>query len=368
MKPKKNRVFCRACNRHKMLFESKAKADNFIKFNREEIQSCSGRAPERSYFCAFCGGWHVTSCKSAVIGSHIDERDQKIIERLDTKRNGNEEIVKGTVIINQKIGTSKVLVYFGELDQCEKTVEECLGLLETLRDKYDVFPKYFEIRGKMEKYWEEIDVIRQVSAMSQEERGQILGIENPTKEEADLQEKIQGLQLVENFNVVKNSIEKIIEDGDYENAREIIASYEKEECKMVKKSPFNVIKNEIIRRLSKLVKKNNACIEREKKIERKRRMEEEREKNGMSETAQNVEKVAKVSEDDRKTMLEILQRIESAKVALGSGETGKCEDDIEVAYFLLEQLRRKDDNYLVLNAHVSLLAEEVGKMHHGVAA
>ena len=63
MKPKKNRIFCRDCNKYKTLFESESKADNFIKFNHEEIEACSGHAPNRSYYCRSCVGWHVTSKK-----------------------------------------------------------------------------------------------------------------------------------------------------------------------------------------------------------------------------------------------------------------------------------------------------------------
>jgi len=61
MKPKRNRIFCHDCNRYKTLFESESKADNFIKFNHEEIEACSGHAPNRSYYCRSCAGWHVTS-------------------------------------------------------------------------------------------------------------------------------------------------------------------------------------------------------------------------------------------------------------------------------------------------------------------
>ena len=35
MRPTKNRVYCYGCQRSKMLFESKAKADNFIAYNSE---------------------------------------------------------------------------------------------------------------------------------------------------------------------------------------------------------------------------------------------------------------------------------------------------------------------------------------------
>jgi len=67
-------------------------------------------------------------------------------------------------------------------------------------------------------------------------------------------------------------------------------------------------------------------------------------------------------------MLEILQRIEVAKAALGNREIGKCEDNIEVIYYLLEQLPIKDENYLMLKAHTDLLTAEVSKMVRGVAA
>ena len=61
MKPIKNRIFCMECQRPKMLFESKSKAINFIKFNSDEIKNENGIAPIRVYFCKSCGGWHVTS-------------------------------------------------------------------------------------------------------------------------------------------------------------------------------------------------------------------------------------------------------------------------------------------------------------------
>lgn len=66
MKPTKSKVFCRNCNRHKMLFETEKKANLFIQFNQEEIQEVSGYSPQRSYFCLFCGGWHVTSIKEEI--------------------------------------------------------------------------------------------------------------------------------------------------------------------------------------------------------------------------------------------------------------------------------------------------------------
>lgn len=49
MKPTKNQVFCMGCKKHKMLFESKSKAGNFIKYNSEEILGENEKTPVKSY-------------------------------------------------------------------------------------------------------------------------------------------------------------------------------------------------------------------------------------------------------------------------------------------------------------------------------
>lgn len=65
MKPTRNRYFCHACKRTKMLFGTEEEALKFIEFNKEEIEECSGKVPVRSYHCNLCGGWHVTSNPNA---------------------------------------------------------------------------------------------------------------------------------------------------------------------------------------------------------------------------------------------------------------------------------------------------------------
>jgi hypothetical protein len=61
MKPKKNHFYCRQIGRKKMLFETKKKAETFIRFNAEEIEAESGYSPCRAYYCEYCAGWHTTS-------------------------------------------------------------------------------------------------------------------------------------------------------------------------------------------------------------------------------------------------------------------------------------------------------------------
>lgn len=85
MKPK-NRIYCNACGRSKMLFETEKKALLFIKFNSEEILEDNEITPTRAYYCESCMGWHVTHIKD---GNKIEQR----IEENKTKQEEMENWV-----------------------------------------------------------------------------------------------------------------------------------------------------------------------------------------------------------------------------------------------------------------------------------
>lgn len=60
MKPKKkNLVLCPDCGRRKIFFETEAKANNFIKYNGEDIDTHGGEL--RPYYCPACCGYHISS-------------------------------------------------------------------------------------------------------------------------------------------------------------------------------------------------------------------------------------------------------------------------------------------------------------------
>ena len=58
MKPTRNRVMCPDCWRLKMLFKTRKKAINFIKWNKDELEY--GSETLRAYYCPKCCGWHIS--------------------------------------------------------------------------------------------------------------------------------------------------------------------------------------------------------------------------------------------------------------------------------------------------------------------
>ena len=82
MKPIKNSYYCPDCGHNKMRFETKKKADNFIRYNAQEILEESGKAPVRSYYCDICRYWHVTSNPNVEISEVAGEIRSKQINEF----------------------------------------------------------------------------------------------------------------------------------------------------------------------------------------------------------------------------------------------------------------------------------------------
>lgn len=80
MRPIKNRFFCLACGKPKMLFPTQKKAENIIKFNGDEILAETGIKLSRVYYCQLCGGYHVTSLESERLGRWLDRKIQSVVE------------------------------------------------------------------------------------------------------------------------------------------------------------------------------------------------------------------------------------------------------------------------------------------------
>ena len=74
MKPK-NRIFCADCGKAKMLFETEKKAQNFIKFNGQDILRDGQTIDQiRVYYCPSCCGYHITSKPFKETYNHNTER------------------------------------------------------------------------------------------------------------------------------------------------------------------------------------------------------------------------------------------------------------------------------------------------------
>lgn len=135
MKPK-NRVFCVRAARPKLLFDSKKKADNFMRYNGDEIADETGKKPVRSYYCTACGGWHVTS-REKTLHRQMQERESEYAETTGAD-NGSEkkhihkpDVVENPLSIEELIPVVRMLV--GMTEECSDDIETAKRLLDSCK-------------------------------------------------------------------------------------------------------------------------------------------------------------------------------------------------------------------------------------------
>lgn len=146
MKPTRSLVYCHETRRQKILFESESKADNFIKFNADEIRESSGYAPVRSYYCISCGGWHVTHLPEFRHEKTISEiMTDKMNEAIENRKKARaaislqrKEIKRRNAIIIDNIKSSfetiHILADSGDKDKAEATLLEAYRELQSIWD------------------------------------------------------------------------------------------------------------------------------------------------------------------------------------------------------------------------------------------
>ena len=166
MKPIRNQVFCVGCNRTKMLFETQAKANNFIKFNSEGIKEENGKAPVRSYYCEFCGGYHVTSNPSLSEGERLDSRDIQRLNQLDHYGSQVEEAKKLQIALAAKIDKIRFLLCCGQISEAQDIIDVCsLEIDEFFENNNGVGDSLLRSTSKLTTYRQRLEKMQSILSL-----------------------------------------------------------------------------------------------------------------------------------------------------------------------------------------------------------
>ena len=221
MKPTKNKIFCLSCRRPKMLFESQAKADNFILYNKEEIEEENGKAPVRSYYCRLCGGWHVTSSQSELTKARAERRDKQIVAEVDRLAKIYEDADSVINELNNQWEQAKVAILQGRFKVAEMLVRQCLELLQSIRtsavdtplnwDKWAI--NISDLQKKIAHYKEFV-------CLPSKECEALLAKEDKTKEEEELCMAYLNYQTVSKIETLFDEVDKDTERGDKDAVKE----------------------------------------------------------------------------------------------------------------------------------------------------
>ena len=193
-----------------MLFETKSKADNFIKFNAGEILEENEKAPVRSYYCILCIGWHVTSNPSTVEGERLDGRDEKLIHKISQYKQNKENVSVVSQRINIKLQEFEMYLHMGEFDKAEDALDICGFDIEDAKSFTMVLDKVGRLQERVGKARERLDKYIELNDMSKEEQDKLLDNPAPTKNERKVMVIIKDLR---SLSVIKSVIDNVVEYG-----------------------------------------------------------------------------------------------------------------------------------------------------------
>lgn len=246
MKPTKNQIFCVACGRPKMLFETKAKADNFIKFNSSEIMEESGKAPIRSYYCEICGGYHVTSNNSKTHAEWLDIRDKVLAEEVDRrikanlkpesnqKQTNQEPKSKGAkenkLDILEQLEQSDILMTKGMLDEAGELLAKCRFRIQAVEQRMNVakLEGFIRCKDQMEKLMRKLERLKKWVKSSYDEQEAFIAKEGKTEEEEEVCTALVSIKAVVRIKRALYDIDKVIENREFLILKYYVAQCEKQ--------------------------------------------------------------------------------------------------------------------------------------------
>lgn len=221
MKPTKNTIFCVSCKRPKMLFESQAKADNFILYNKEEIEEENGKAPVRSYYCRLCGGWHVTSSLSEKTIAKAERRDRQIAAEADRFAKIYEGVDSVIKEVDRRREEAEVAISQGRLTAAELSMKQCLDMLPPLRIskgwKQEEWDKW---TNRINDIQRKIACFKDFIILPEEERESFLAKEDKTRTEEEMCMAYLNYQTLSKVESLFDEVENDTLKGDKDAVRE----------------------------------------------------------------------------------------------------------------------------------------------------
>ena len=229
-----------------MLFETKAKADNFIKFNSSEMMEESGKAPIRSYYCEICGGYHVTSNNSKTHAEWLDIRDKVLAEEVDRRVKANlkpksnqkqanqEPKSKGAkenkLEILEQLEQSNILMTKGMLDEAGELLEKCRYRLQVVEQRMNVakLEGFIRCKDQMEKLMQKLERLKKWVKSSYDEQEAFIAKEGKTEEEEEVCTALVSIKAIVRIKRALYDIDKVIENREFSILKYYVAQCEKQ--------------------------------------------------------------------------------------------------------------------------------------------
>ncbi len=350
MKPLRNQIFCYGCKKHKMLFETQAKADNFIRYNSEGILEENGKAPIRSYYCEICGGYHVTSNPSEEIGEHLNQRDHQRLKNLSDFKKEIEEIKTISRSLSQRLVYIRQLLFFGETQETEDLLEICKLDIEELSSHHlRGGDKLIILRGRVDKMFELLTVVKGALSLSEEEKMEIISSDSMDKDQQTLRVILSNIQVIQKIDLLLAENDSLLADKKTDGVTKRL-----NQCRELLLTIQRFGKKEMIQKYNTLFQAQESLLNKVKAgllILPKRKNKD---------TAANAKPSSPTVYFDKqgykRTILSLIERIEGIRKSIVDEDYDTGETLLEIGYYMLDDLQVTDANTKLIKRQLDQLA------------
>ncbi len=353
MKPRRNIVFCHGSNRKKMIFDSQSKADNFIKYNRDEILEENGKAPIRSYYCELCCGYHVTSNPSSESGEYFAALVHKRLDNVINMHKGSDEAKSLFDSLGKSIEKAESFLYVGDFAEASKLLDFCNNCIHDIRA---ISPngnnKLTDMRVKVDDLAELLHIINDYQDLSSNEADLFLQSIEKEKVGDSIKTIFHYKSLIDEVKKTLSSNEELFENGKLEDVLANIniclrhlAYLKGTKAKKAVGAYRNLLERQIQRHKKIIKRKLKKELEKAKEAERR----QEREKHEANKN--------KDSEKYRKNILSLIERLENIKSLYEQGNIEECQKLLDYGILILDEMGRNDSNTELLRNHYNQWAE-----------
>ena len=353
MKPTRNHVYCYGCRKHKMIFETQAKADNFILYNSEGILEENGKAPVRSYYCEICGGYHVTSNPSSEIGERLNQRDRQLIQDLVAYKNDIEEVKTLSASLSKRLAHIKALLFFGKVNEAEDLLDICsLEIEEIGSHPIKGSGKLTTLRGRVEKMYELLASVKSVLSLSEQEQLDYISNPHSDNDEKNLTIILTNVRIIKEIDALLEENNVNLVEGNTDKVKKRLARCQKillsvqEAGKKEVISKYNALINEQRRKYKKLLAAQHLPMVKPPVIEKS------------NEKPDNAPELFDRQEYKTK-ILSLIERLDMIKDAYEKGDFDSCETSVEIAYYMFDELGVSDNNTALIKQQIDLWSERL---------
>lgn len=345
MKPPKNIRFCYGCHRNKMCFETKSKADNFIKFNKDEILKEKGYAPVRSYYCEFCCGFHVTSNSSIEVGERLDEKEHEIVTQFSQTKLDGLYFNEFYVSMIKEIDQAKKLLYECDFQKIEQLREK----LENLRTQHKVLQnlpprkmeKFLLLSKKIGDLYDLEIKIKKLIESDDDTLKKYLSSEHPSLEMSFI---IEGLLLKRQVLKKIEIIQIQLNEGNIAKALEL-----KNGLRQIVSTRKNVQKNMKSECNKKISEIEHIISQKKKEIQTKTPPVEE----------EPIIISPKEQISYRSAIIDAINILEEVKACFDNGDIDLCETKLETADFIVSELDVEDENTELVRSYIDMWKQKI---------